>query len=182
MTALVPVVAISPILLYIGMLIGSQAFQESPRRHAPAIVVALVPSLAAWGKLQIDNSLGAISGIHLVTPEMIGKMQKVGIMYHGLSILGGGSILAGVILGATTTFIIDRQFSKAAGFAAAGGALTFLGLMHGEEVGAFENPTVVVAYFAVASILYACSRFAVVAPLPATEEHEEHAEHALALE
>ncbi|MDP9151816.1 MAG: regulator, partial [Myxococcota bacterium] len=36
MVALIPVVAISPILLYIGMLIGSQAFQESPKRHAPA--------------------------------------------------------------------------------------------------------------------------------------------------
>ena len=99
-------------------------------------------------------------------------MQQVGIMYHGLSILGGGSILAGVILGATTTFIIDRKFSKAAGFAAAGGVLTFFGLMHGEEVGVFENPTVVVAYFAVASVLYACSRFAAVAPVPAAEEHE----------
>src|SRR5579863_5531340 len=161
MAAIIPYVAISPILLYIGMLIGSQAFQETPRRHAPAVVIALFPSLAAWGKLQIDNSLSAISGIHLVTPEMIGKMQQVGIMYHGLSILGGGSILAGVILGATTTFIIDRNFSKAAGFAAAGGALTFLGLMHGEEVGAFENPAVVVAYFAVAGVLFACSRRAV---------------------
>ena len=49
------------------------------------------------------------------------------------------------------------EFSKAAGFAAAGGILTFLGLMHGEEVGAFENPTVVVAYFAIATVLYACS-------------------------
>ena len=95
-------------------------------------------------------------------------MQQVGIMYHGLSILGGGSILAGVILGATTTFIINRNFSKAAGFAAAGGALTFLGLMHGEEVGAFQNPTVVVAYFAVATVLYACSRFAAVVPIPAS--------------
>src|SRR5437879_355418 len=57
MTALIPVVAISPILLYIGMLIGSQAFQENPNRHAPAIIVSLVPFLAAWGKLQIDNAL-----------------------------------------------------------------------------------------------------------------------------
>ena len=38
--ALIPVVAILPILLYIGMLIGSQAFQERRRRHAPAIVLA----------------------------------------------------------------------------------------------------------------------------------------------
>ena len=41
--SLVPVVAISPILLYIGMLIGSQAFQETPKSHAPAIVLALIP-------------------------------------------------------------------------------------------------------------------------------------------
>jgi AGZA family xanthine/uracil permease-like MFS transporter len=173
MTALVPVVAISPILLYIGMLIGSQAFQESPHRHAPAIVVALIPSLAAWAKLQIDNSLGAVSGIHHVTPEMIASMKQVGILYHGLSILGGGSILAGVVLGAVTTFIVDRDFSKAAAFAAAGGVLTFFGLMHGEEVGAFQNPQVVVAYFVVSGILLACSRFAVVAPVPVDTHHGE---------
>ncbi len=173
MTALIPVVAISPILLYIGMLIGSQAFQESPHRHAPAIVVALIPSLAAWAKLQIDNSLGAVSGIHHVTPEMIASMQQVGIMYRGLSILGGGSILAGVVLGAMTTFIVDRDFSKASGFALAGAVLTFFGLMHGEEVGAFQNPAVVVAYFVVAGVLLACSRFAVAAPVPA-EAHGGH--------
>jgi AGZA family xanthine/uracil permease-like MFS transporter len=175
MTALIPVVAISPILLYIGMLIGSQAFQESPRNHAPAIVVALVPSLAAWGRLQIDNSLAAVSNIHQVTPAMIGSMKQVGIMYHGLSILGGGSILAGVVMGATTTFIIDRDFSKAGGFAVAGGVLTFLGLMHGEEVGAFQNPAVVAAYFVVAGVLFACRRFAAVAAVPARAHHEEHA-------
>ena len=163
MTAFIPVVAISPILLYIGMLIGSQAFQESPHRHAPAIVVALIPSLAAWAKLQIDNSLGAVSGIHHVTPDMIAAMQQVGIFYHGLSILGGGSILAGVVLGAMTTFIIDRDFSKASGFAAAGAVLTFFGLMHGEEVGAFENAPVVIAYLVVSGFLLACRRFAVVA-------------------
>src|SRR5260370_8770289 len=48
--ALVPVVAISPILLYIGMLIGAQAFQTTPAKHAPAIVLALTPPLAAWSK------------------------------------------------------------------------------------------------------------------------------------
>ena len=57
--ALVPVVAISPILLYIGMLIGAQAFQTTPIKHAPAVVLALTPHLAAWAKLQIDTMLGA---------------------------------------------------------------------------------------------------------------------------
>src|SRR5262249_13718757 len=46
MLSLIPSVAILPILLYIGMLIGSQAFQETPRTHAPAIILAFVPHLA----------------------------------------------------------------------------------------------------------------------------------------
>ena len=57
--ALVPVVAISPILLYIGMLIGAQAFQTTPKAHAPAIVLALTPHLAAWCKTLMDGALGA---------------------------------------------------------------------------------------------------------------------------
>lgn len=171
MTAIIPVVAISPILLYIGMLIGSQAFQESPHRHAPAIIVAIVPSLAAWGKLQIDNALGAVSGIHLVTPEMVASMKQVGIFYHGLSILGGGSILSGVVLAAMTAYITDRTFYKAAGFALAGGILTFFGLMHGEEIGALQNPAVVTAYIMVAAILYGCARFSTPSIKP---EHSDH--------
>jgi hypothetical protein len=60
--ALVPVVAISPILLYIGMLIGAQAFQSTPVKHAPAVVLALTPHFAAWAKLQIDTMLGRAEG------------------------------------------------------------------------------------------------------------------------
>jgi AGZA family xanthine/uracil permease-like MFS transporter len=107
---------------------------------------------------------------------MIAAMKQTGIMYQGLTVLGGGSILSGVILSATTVFIIDRDFMKAAGFAAAGGALTFFGLMHGEEVGAFQNPGVVAAYLAVAGVLFACGRFAVVAPAAAMSHHEEEEE------
>src|SRR4051812_49253539 len=50
---LIPVVAIMPILLYIGMLIAAQAFQTTAVKHAPAIVLAFTPHLAAWAKLLI---------------------------------------------------------------------------------------------------------------------------------
>ena len=41
------------------MLIGAQAFQTTPARHAPAIALALTPHLAAWAKTLIDGALGA---------------------------------------------------------------------------------------------------------------------------
>jgi AGZA family xanthine/uracil permease-like MFS transporter len=167
MSAIIPVVAIAPILLYIGMLIGSQAFQESPHRHAPAIVLAIIPSLANWGKTMIDNALGAAANIHVVTPDMIANMAQSGVLYHGLAVVGGGSILAGVTLGAIGCFIADRQFLKASGFAAAGAVLTFFGLMHGSEVGINQTPVVALSYLGVAAILWGCDYFAAVAPMPA---------------
>ncbi len=153
--ALIPVVAISPILLYIGMLIGSQAFQETPHRHAPAVVLAIIPNIASWGKSQIDNALGA-AGTNAVTVGM-DKLEGVGVLYHGLSLVGGGAILGGLILGAMAAFIIDRAFYRAAGFAAAGAVLTFFGFMHGEAVGINQTPGVVLAYLGVAAVLYGCA-------------------------
>jgi adenine/guanine/hypoxanthine permease len=145
--ALVPVVAISPILLYIGMLIGAQAFQTTPIKHAPAIVLALTPHLAAWAKLQIDTMLGAtvnaaqsVSGLAAdkvgeVKAAAIASLPQQGVVYHGLEVLGGGSIVAGLILGAIGVFVIERDFVKAAAFAFAGAVLTYFGFMHGEAVG-----------------------------------------------
>jgi hypothetical protein len=53
--------------------------------------------------------------------------------------------------------------------------------MHGEEVDAFQDPTVVIAYFAVAVVLYACSRSFVTTPAQ-EEAHEEADAHAVAHE
>jgi AGZA family xanthine/uracil permease-like MFS transporter len=164
LSEIIPVVAILPILLYIGMLIGSQAFQESPHRHAPAIVLALLPQLAAWGKTQIDNALGA-AGTSAGALGMA-KLASVGVLYQGLETLGGGATLAGIILGAITVFIIDRQLEKAAAFALAGAVLTFFGFIHGEGIGVDRSPTVAFAYVAVAAILFACYKYAEFAPHP----------------
>ena len=151
-SSLIPVVAILPILLYIGMLIGSQAFQESPHRHAPAIVLALLPQLAAWGKVLIDNALGA-AGTSAATVGF-GKLAQVGVLYQGLEVLGGGATLAGIILGAVTVFIIDRELMRAAYFALAGMVLTFFGFIHSEAIGFARSPQVAVAYLGVAAVLY----------------------------
>lgn len=154
--AIVPVVAISPILLYIGMLIGAQAFQTTPTTHAPAIILGMLPHLAAWAKTLIDGSLGA-AGVQM-TPELMQNMAMGGVLYHGLEVFGGGAILVGLVLAAIAVFVIDRKFEMAAIFALAGAALTFFGFMHGERLGVNVTPTVALAYFMVAGFLYVVSR------------------------
>jgi adenine/guanine/hypoxanthine permease len=168
-SSLIPVVAISPILLYIGMLIGAQAFQESPRSHAPAVVLALTPHLAAWGKLMIDNALGAAG----TTAAAVGidKLAQVGVLYQGLAIMGGGAILGGLVMGAIAAFVIDRAFRKAAGFALAGAVLTFFGFMHGEAIGFGQTPFVALSYLIVAAILLGCARSATVSRPAVTADH-----------
>lgn len=156
MMALIPVVAILPILLYIGMLIGAQAFQETPKSHAPAVVLALIPQVAAWGKLQIDSALGAAG----TNAAAVGfdKLGQGGILYEGLSVLGGGAILVSLILAAVAVFIIERQFVKAAAFAAAGAVLTFFGFMHGEAIGIAQSPIVALSYLLIAGWLLLVTR------------------------
>ena len=170
-SAVIPVIAISPILLYIGMLIGAQAFQETPKSHAPAVVLAMMPNLAAWGKLQIDNALGAAG----TSAAALGhdKLGQTGVLYDGLAMLGGGAILGGLVLGAIAACVIEREFSKASAFAVAGAVLTFFGFMHGEAIGIGRTPVVALSYLLVASWLLGCARYAVTAPKP-VEAHELH--------
>jgi len=168
MSALIPLVAISPILLYIGMLIGAQAFQETPHRHAPAVVLALIPNIAAWGKLMIDNSLGA-AGTNAAAVGL-DKLGQVGVLYHGLEVLAGGAILAGMVLGAIGAFVIDKKYTEAAAFSAAGAVLTFFGFMHGETVGFAMSPNVALAYAMVAVFFFALTRMPAEASSPMSAE------------
>ncbi len=143
------------------MLIGSQAFQETPMRHAPAIILALVPQIAAWGKTQIDGALGAAG----TSAAAVGldKLDQTGVLYQGLEILGGGATLAGIVLGAVTVFIIERDFIKAAAFAFAGAVFTFFGLIHSEAMGIGRTPSMVISYLGIAIIMLACAKYGKVA-------------------
>jgi AGZA family xanthine/uracil permease-like MFS transporter len=165
LTAVIPVVAIAPILLYIGMLIGAQAFQTTPSSHAPAVVLALTPHLAAWAKVLIDGALGA-AGTNAAAVGL-DKMAQVGVLYHGLEIMAGGAIITGLVLGAIAVFVIEKKYVEAAMFSGAGAALTFFGFMHGEAVGFAKSPAVAVAYLMVAGLLYAVSRMEAAEPKPA---------------
>ena len=92
------------------------------------------------------------------------------MLLHGLEVLGGGAALSGIVLGASTVFVIERKLASAAAFALAGAVFTFFGLMHGERVGINQSPAVAASYLAMAVIFAACARFAAAAPVHVEEQ------------
>lgn len=63
-----------------------------------------------------------------------GALANVGVVYDGMKSLGGGAILAGMLLGAIAAFVIDKRYYCAAGYCVEGAALSFIGLIHGDQV------------------------------------------------
>jgi AGZA family xanthine/uracil permease-like MFS transporter len=153
-----PTAAIVPILLYIGLLIGAQAFQATPRAHAAAVVAALIPNIAAWATGQMDNALAAAG----TTAADVGTeaLAGAGVVYDGLKTLGSGAILAGLVLGAIVAFIVDKRFWHAAVSAFAGAVLTFVGLIHAEKVQWNADGPVTLGYLflTVVCVLFALGR------------------------
>lgn len=142
--ALIPLAAILPILLYIGLVIGAQAFQASPTKHAPAIILALIPNMAEWAKTQVDGALGAAG----TSAAAVGldKLGGFGVLYRGLESVGGGSVLAGMVLGAMAVYVIDNKMRHAAGWACAAAVLSYVGLIHGAHLGWAVSPLVALGY------------------------------------
>jgi adenine/guanine/hypoxanthine permease len=144
LAALLPIPAIVPVLLYIGLVIGSQAFAAVPRAYYPAVVLAMVPNLAAWAGGYIDSALSAAG----TSASEVGSanLAASGVIYDGLHTLGNGAILGGMVLGGIGVFLIDRRFLRAALFCLVGAGLTVVGLIHGDEVHLFTNGTIALGY------------------------------------
>jgi AGZA family xanthine/uracil permease-like MFS transporter len=72
----IPIDAGMAIVLWIGMMIVAQAFQATPREHAPAVVVGLLPGIGAWGALMAKNGLRAAGLGGPPFTSTIGEFQK----------------------------------------------------------------------------------------------------------
>jgi AGZA family xanthine/uracil permease-like MFS transporter len=169
--AVIPLVAILPILLYIGIVITSQAFEHTPIRHAPAIVLALIPNLASYVQNQIDSALNAAG----TTADKVGMaaLNQAGVVYAGMASLGGGAILAGMVLGAIAAFVIDRDFKSATLYALAGAVLSLIGFIHGAQLGITTSTMqIALGYLLLAGVVYGLSRGVEAAPAAQTEGGE----------
>lgn len=130
----VPIDAGMAIVLWIGIVIAAQAFQATPRRHAPAVVVGLLPSIAAWGAYMAKAGLraGGVGGPGgpPFSQELFGAFERTDIWFDGALRLEQGFILSSMILAAATVAVIERRFIQAGLWCVGAATLSALGLMH----------------------------------------------------
>ncbi len=130
----VPVDAGMAIVLWIGIVITAQAFQTTPREHAPAAVMGLLPGVAAWGALMAKNGLRAagygVPGGPPFSESLIDVFLQSDTWIHGAFALEQGFILNAMLVAAVTVAIIERRFVQASMWCAIAAALSAVGLMH----------------------------------------------------
>ncbi len=148
----IPLEAGIGILLYIGIIIVAQAFQETPKEHAPAVALGLFPALAAWGLLMVETGLKA-AGKSLFEAGLPSFAQSLAI--HGMISLERGFIFTSMILAAIGVFLIEREFFRAAFWSLAAALFAAIGIIHAYDLtpggistrfGLFAAPEFAVSY------------------------------------
>jgi AGZA family xanthine/uracil permease-like MFS transporter len=159
--AFIPLESGIGILLYIGVIIVAQSFQETPKEHAPAVALGIVPALAAWGLLMVETGL-RVGGKSLYSVGLAPFGQNPAM--HGMISLQQGFIFTSMILAAMGVALIERQFKKAAAWSLAAAVFSAIGLIHAYELtpagvaarfGLLEAPEFAASYLLLALLFLA---------------------------
>lgn len=130
----VPVDAGMAIVLWIGVVISAQAFSATPRSHAAAVVMGILPGIAAFGSLMAKNGLRAagvgMPGGREFGPWLVEAFLGSDTWISGAFALEQGFIFTAMIISAATVEIIERRFARAAAWSAAAAALSVAGIIH----------------------------------------------------
>ncbi len=152
--SIVPLAAIAPILIFIGVVTANQVVRETPRIEVPVIFIAMFPWIANWGLSLSGNVMRALE----TNAGQVGfaALDATGTNYTGLYALGNGAPLTSLIWGSIAIFAIRNRTIAAAISAAVGGVLAFFGIIHaGAPVVGGETPTsFLIAYAMVAALFF----------------------------
>lgn len=146
--ALIPIEAGMAIVLWIGIIIASQAFQATPKHHAPAVVVGLLPALSGWAVLLIQNvffyldgklqtilaELGSKDSIHFFLSDIPPHFGFLPYALSGVIALSQGFLITSMVWAAIVVHLLDGEWNKAAIWSLVGAALSLVGWIHGYQL------------------------------------------------
>ncbi|MFV8836087.1 hypothetical protein [Aquisalimonas sp.] len=132
---IIPTAVVAPLLVFVGLSMISTAFRGNDMRYFPAIVLAMLPYLGNYIATNFGNDaadvMAGVSG--------------------GIAPMAEGAMFTGIILGAITVFVIDKDFFRATIFAGIAALLSFIGIMHAEEMTFMGAPDFALGYLILAA-------------------------------
>lgn len=135
--SIIPVVAIVPILVYVGIVTANQVVRETPKLEVPVIFICMFPWIANWALSLANNVLSAAG----TTGAEVGAkvLSAKGVYYNGLVHLGNGAPISSLMWGCLAIFAIKNQPVRAAAAGVIAAILSIFGIIHAPTVG-FAQP------------------------------------------
>jgi adenine/guanine/hypoxanthine permease len=157
----VPLEVVAIVIVWFGIVMVAQAFQEVPKSHCIAVAFGLLPILASWGLQLVDLALRKGGSSLLEAAPKFGDELAV----YGLIALSQGALLVSLVWAAAIAYMLDRRFLHASAWLLAGAVLSFFGVIHAynltsggieNKLGILATPEFTVSYAAAALFLAAC--------------------------
>ena len=157
----VPLEVVAIVIVWFGLVMVAQAFQEVPKSHCIAVAFGLLPMLASWGLQLVDLALRKGGSSLLQAAPKFGEELAI----YGLIALSQGALLVSMLWAAAIAYMLDRRFLHAAGWLLAGAVLSSLGVIHAyglspagivNRLGVFAAPEFALSYAAAAVFLAGC--------------------------
>jgi len=129
----VPLEAGYPILLWIGIVITAQAFQATPKLHAPAVALGLLPATAAWGVSLLRQYINSAGGMAAgAVDALIGKALP---QMKGLVTFSEGPLLSAMFLTAVGVCLLEKKLLTAFYWTLPLIVCSYFGFIHSGSVG-----------------------------------------------
>lgn len=127
----VPLEATLGILLWIGLIITAQAFQETPSRHAPAVAIGFIPSIAAWSLFLVQATLNIAAPGYSFEKAATTFIPQVYL--NGMIALGKQEsfLLVSMFFSAVIANVIDRRWRAAGIWCVIAAVASACGIIHG---------------------------------------------------
>lgn len=130
---LIPLEAGYPILLWIGIIITAQAFQTTPKEHAPAVALGLLPAISSWGLLKLKLYINSDGG--LSTAQINEKIIAVLPRLKGILPFAEGALLSAMFLTAVAVYLIEKDFLRAFFWTIPLIVCSYFGFIHSNDIG-----------------------------------------------
>ena len=167
----VPLEVVAFGVVWFGLAMVGQAFDEVPLGHSIAVAVGLIPMLAQWVVQLLDMAVRKAGSDWVTIAPRFGNELAI----YGLIALGQGALLVSMVWAAALVGMIERRFLHAATWMAVAAVLSCFGVIHAYQLSTMgiENrlgwwvaPDFTLSYLAAAAFLVACHWYAKNAPQP----------------